>query len=70
MPTYRVTWEIDVEVQGCHREAAQAVANDYFQARIADGEPDSACHFIVTGEDCVPVDLSLAPSLWDIDENE
>lgn len=51
MTTYRVSWFVDVETSGDARAAAQAVAKGYFQQRIANGDPDSACCFTVTGPD-------------------
>lgn len=64
--TRRVTWEVDVvfPVDSSDRDIAKAVAETYFQQRIADGEPDTACVFKVqqlpeTGsQGCVEVDLS------------
>jgi len=59
--TVRVTWTTDVEVKlgTLPRFIAQSVAEGYFQPRIADGEPDSACVFDVGG---IKVDLSIQPS--------
>ena len=48
---YTVTWTVDVEVMGDHKDAAQAVADLYFQERIAAGEHGSACSFTVAGSD-------------------
>ncbi|WP_311061519.1 hypothetical protein [Pseudomonas aeruginosa] len=66
---YTVTWSIDVEVDGDYKAAAQAVADRYFQANIAAGDHDSACSFVVTAEDNVPVDIDLADSLSDLDDD-
>ncbi|HGT3435232.1 hypothetical protein [Pseudomonas aeruginosa] len=61
MAAYTVTWTIDVEVDGDHKDAAQFVADSYFQARIASGEQDSACSFVVVDEtDQHQVDIDLA----------
>ena len=55
--TVRVTWTTDIEVKlgTLDREIAQSVAEGYFQPRIANGEPDSACVFKVNGRE---VDLA------------
>ena len=66
MPRYRVVWTVDVDVEGDHRAAAQACARHYFQSRIADGDPDSACVFEVTGPNNRPAIVDLAPSLCDL----
>lgn len=69
--TSTVTWTIDVEVDGDHKDAAQLVANSYFQARIAAGEQDSACSFVVVDEtDQHQVDIDLADSLSDLDGDD
>lgn len=67
---YSVTWTVDVEIEGDHKDAAQAVADQYFQARIAAGEYDSACSFVVTGVDNFPVNIDLADSLSDLEGND
>jgi hypothetical protein len=36
------------ENTGDHKAAAQEIAQRFFQERIAAGEPDTACTFIVT----------------------
>ena len=65
---FTVNWSIDVEIEGDHKAAAQAVADRYFQANIAAGDHDSACSFVVTADtDMVPVDIDLADSLSDLD---
>ncbi|WP_117144546.1 hypothetical protein [Pseudomonas coronafaciens] len=48
MSGYVVTWTIYTESEGLHKEAAQDVAQRFFQARIAEGKPGSACVFFVT----------------------
>lgn len=58
--TLKVTWSVDIEIEGSHAEAAQEAANRFFQERIAAGEPDTACVFTVTGEDGVEVVVDLA----------
>ncbi|QYW06432.1 hypothetical protein uan_020 [Pseudomonas phage UAntarctica] len=59
--TVRVKWELDVEVElgTLDRDVAQRVANEYFQYRIAVGEIDTACTFLVNGRQ---VDLADKPS--------
>ncbi|KPW50378.1 Uncharacterized protein ALO82_02122 [Pseudomonas syringae pv. broussonetiae] len=49
---------------GAHKEAALDVAQRFFQARIADGEPDSACTFVVTGMDGQSEKVDLADYLY------
>lgn len=60
--TVRVTWTTDVEVRlgTLDRDIAQSVAEGYFQPRIANGEPDSACVFNVNGRE---VDLAIPVSV-------
>ncbi|WGO96409.1 hypothetical protein QCD61_28340 (plasmid) [Pseudomonas viciae] len=70
MQKYTVTWTVDIEVPGDHKAAAQEVANRYFQTRIAAGEQDSACSFVVSGSDDIPVDIDLADSLSDLDSDD
>ena len=67
MPSYRVTWTVDVECDGDHKDAAQMVASDYFAAHIAAGEQDSACSFVVANDtDQIAVEIDLADSLSDL----
>ena len=66
MTTYRVVWAVDIDVDVDHRAAAEACARHYFQPRISDGDPDSACVFIVTGPDKKPAEVDLVPSLCDL----
>jgi len=71
MRSYQITWTVDVECEGDHKAAAQLVADRYFSARIAAGEQDSACVFIVTGEaDRAGVEIDLAASLSDLDGDD
>jgi hypothetical protein len=70
MRKYTVTWTTDIEISGDHKDAAQAVADRYFQARIAAGEQDSACSFAVTGSDNFPVDIDLVDSLSDLEGDD
>ena len=70
MKSYTVTWTINIEVDGDHKDAAQAVADRYFQTNIAAGEYDSACSFIVIADDQVEVDIDLADSLSDLDADD
>lgn len=71
MPSYQVTWTIDVECEGDHRAAALLVANRYFAANIAAGEQDSACSFVVSDDaDLVKVDIDLAGSLSDLEGDD
>ena len=46
MPNYRVKWEVDA-VADSAIEAALDVAATYFQERIQQGHPDTACVFDV-----------------------
>ncbi|RMR68684.1 hypothetical protein ALP81_100467 [Pseudomonas savastanoi pv. fraxini] len=64
MNGYVVTWTIYTESVGAHKEAALDVAQRFFQARIADGEPDSACTFFVTGMDGQSEKIDLAYYLY------
>lgn len=70
MNKYTTTWTIETEIPGDHKAAAQAVADRYFQARIAAGEQGSACSFVVTGSDGVPVAIDLADSLSDLEGDD
>ena len=45
MPTFKLTWTIDAEGTDA-LDAARRVATDYFQARIAQGRPGTACVFV------------------------
>lgn len=60
MKSFLVTWAVNVEA-AAPETAAKLVAEAYFQARIAAGEPDTACVFVVrdseTGK-ATRVDLS------------
>ncbi|MBA6068088.1 hypothetical protein [Pseudomonas mosselii] len=67
MRSYQVSWTVNVECAGDHKDAAQLVADRYFAARIAAGEQDSACVFTVTDEaDGVGVEIDLADSLSEL----
>lgn len=60
MKSYVVTWAVNVEA-AAPEAAAKLVAAAYFQDRIAAGEPDTACVFLVRDEEtgkAVRVDLS------------
>ena len=59
MPTFKLTWTIDAEGTDA-LDAARRVATDYFQARIAQGHPDTACVFQLTDHEgqAVTIDLS------------
>lgn len=48
MSGYVVTWTIYIESEEGREGAAREVAERYFQTRIAEGEPDTACTFVVT----------------------
>ncbi|MBC2385287.1 hypothetical protein HF209_30495 [Pseudomonas sp. WS 5096] len=67
---YTVTWSVEVEVDGDHKAAAQAVANRYFQDHIAAGQYDSACSFTVAGPAGIPVEIDLADSLSDLEGDD
>ena len=45
MPTFKLTWTIDAEGTDA-LDAASRVATDYFQTRIAQGRPGTACVFV------------------------
>lgn len=71
MRKYQISWSVDVECEGDHKAAAQLVADSYFAARIAAGEQDSACVFIVTDEaDGLGVEIDLADSLSDLEGDD
>ncbi|MBD8577531.1 hypothetical protein IFU04_25160 [Pseudomonas syringae] len=71
MPSYQVTWTIDVECEGDHKAAAQMVADRHFASNIAVGEYDSACSFVVVDDaDQVKVDIDLADSLSDLEGDD
>ncbi|HBN8007503.1 TPA: hypothetical protein L3645_006330 [Pseudomonas aeruginosa] len=70
MPTYSVTWTIDVEIEGDHKDAAQHVADLHFRPGIARGDQDAACCFTVTGPDGVPAEVDLADSLSDLEGDD
>ncbi|QHI00844.1 hypothetical protein MA12_gp17 [Pectobacterium phage MA12] len=64
MKNFIVKWSVDVEANS-YEEAAAIVASQYFQKRIEQGQPDSACVFEVLRTDAdwkdanpVVVDLS------------
>ncbi|WP_432780686.1 hypothetical protein QZH44_29970 (plasmid) [Pseudomonas corrugata] len=65
--TYSVTWTVNIDVPGDHQAAAKAVADRYFLPHIAAGEPDSACCFVVTGADNLPVNIDLADTPSDVE---
>lgn len=67
---YTVTWTVDVENDGDHKAAAQAVASRYFKEHIAAGQYDSACSFTVAGPAGVPVEIDLADSLSDLEGDD
>lgn len=60
MGPYVVIWKIYTETKGDHRAAALEVAEKYFQDRIAAGEPDTACTFIVTNMKGEAQEIDLA----------
>lgn len=70
MPAYRVIWEMDIDVTGDHRAAAQVVANKFFASHVANGEPDSACVFTVIGPNGMRALVDLAPSLSDLEGDD
>ncbi|MBT2375497.1 hypothetical protein [Pseudomonas fluorescens] len=70
MKTYSVSWTIDIETDGDDLAAAQIAAEQNFQAEIAAGNFDSACVFLVTGPDLIPVTIDLASSLSDLDGDD
>jgi hypothetical protein len=71
MASYQISWAIDVECEGGHKAAAQLVADRYFAAHIAAGEPGSACSFVVMCEsDKAAVNIDLADSLSDLEGDD
>jgi len=60
MGQYVVTWTIYTENCGDHQTAAQEIAERFFQDRIAAGEPDTACTFLVTEINGVSKKIDLA----------
>lgn len=60
MPPYVVIWTTYTENSGDATDAAREVAQQYFQRRIAQGEPDTACVFIVTDSEGKSVKIDLA----------
>lgn len=70
MPNYSVSWTIDIETSGDHTAAAQTAAQLCFKAHIAAGQYDSACSFVVVGDDGVPVEIDLCGSLYDLEGDD
>ena len=64
MSGYVVTWTIYTESEGDYKAAAQEVAQRFFQERIAEGEPESACVFLVTAMDGKSEKIDLADYLY------
>lgn len=62
MKGYTVIWTMYVETNEGHADAAREVAESYFQSRIAAGEPDTACVFIVTDSAGKSKKIDLAAS--------
>jgi len=71
MPTYTVSWTIEIDCDGDHKAAAQFVADQHFSASIAEGRQDTESSFVVIDDaDMVPVHIDLADSLSDLDNDE
>lgn len=70
MSTFTVSWTIEIDTAGDHRDAAKTAAQLCFKANIAAGAHDSACCFVVIGEDGTPVDIDLCGSLSDLDGDD
>lgn len=66
MSTFCVSWTIDIESDGSHRDAAKVAAQLCFKAHIAAGHHDSASTFTVIDADQVPVIIDLSDSLSDL----
>ena len=60
MSPHVVTWIIYTEDADNPLDAAKLTAQKYFQSRIAQGEPDTACVFIVTDSKGKSVQIDLA----------
>lgn len=70
MTHYRVTWEVDIDIDGDHLAAAQACARTFFKPEIANGEPGFATFFEVAGPKGAPALIDIAPSLSDLDGDD
>lgn len=66
MPTFKLTWTIDAEGTDA-LDAARRVATDYFQARIAQGHPDTACVFQLTDHEGQAVTIDLAEHRYQLE---
>lgn len=60
MSPHVVTWTTYTEDADNAVDAAKLTAQKYFQSRIAQGEPDTACVFIVTDSKGKSVKIDLA----------
>lgn len=60
MSPHVVTWTMYTEDAENPVDAAKLIAQQYFQSRIAQGEPDTACVFIVTDSKGKSVQIDLA----------
>jgi hypothetical protein len=60
MPPFVVTWTMYTEDAGNAVDATKLIAGQFFQSRIAEGEPDTACVFIVTDSKGKSVQIDLA----------
>ncbi len=60
MSPFVVTWTMYTEDASNAEDAAKLIANQFFQSRIAAGEPDTACVFIVTDGKGKSVQIDLA----------
>lgn len=70
MSKYVVTWTIDIETEGGHWHAAKTAAQLCFSPSIAAGVYDSACSFVVVGQDGKPVEIDLCGSLSDLEGDD
>ena len=66
METYEVSWEITAEAE-TPLEAAFDVAKNYFQDRIAQGQPGSACAFHVVDADGNKTTVVLDNAILELD---
>lgn len=70
MTIFTVSWTIEIDTAGGHRDAAKTAAQLCFKANISAGAHDSECSFVVIGEDGIPVNIDLCGSLSDLDGDD
>lgn len=69
MQDYNVTWEVTQEGLG-PVDAVIQVAKDYFQERIAQGQPGTACVFYVEGPDGTKTEVALDSVMSQLDATQ